>query len=245
VALKLVVLCASFAVGVVGFTTLFGARHEEAVVQASATARWRQEGESVKVERGLVRIRPRGREAVAVVTPQLEAMVQNAAALFDVTARSTVLKAESGEVSWRAAGKSGTVQAGQSVTLGLPVARLSMPPRGVPLESCTSNPESRAYTACLAKAAEGSGLTAETALYELAVLAHERGELDEATRLFRAYGERFPEGVFAPEASIGLMIDLEQAGKPAEAAAEAARFPVRFSGEPRIEDVRRWAEQIP
>ena len=213
-------------------------------VQASPTAQWRRTGKSVTVEMGKVRTQPRDAVAMVVTTPQLQAVVQNAAALFDVTPGATTLNVESGEVAWRAPGRSGKLNSGTSITVANEVPKLSVAPRGAPVESCIGK-DAAAYETCLTAASAGGGLAAQTALYELGLLAHERGDLRESVRLFSAYAERFPEGALAPEASIGRMVDLRRDGRLGEAAAEAARFPVRFSNEPRADDVRRWAEQIP
>ena len=131
------------------------------------------------------------------------------------------------------------------MTIASAVHALPVGPRGPLIESCRGSVEPAAYRKCLQAAAAGVGLAAEAALFELGMLAHDRGQIGEAVRLFQSYAERFPEGVLAPEASIALMVDLRHSGRLAEATAEAARFPLRFATEPRLDDVRRWASQIP
>ena len=182
---------------------------------------------------------------MTVTTPQLQALVQNAAAAFDVTPGATTLNVESGEVAWRAPGRKGRLNEGESITVTNTVPKLLVAPLGAPLESCPGSREATGYAPCLTAASAGGGLAAQAALYELGMLAHERGDLAEAVRQFSAYADRFPDGALAPEASIARMVDLRADGRLAEASAEAARFAERFAGEPRAEDVRRWAQQIP
>ncbi len=233
--LKAFVLCVSCFVGAVVVSRFL----KQPEVRASTTAQWHRENGTVTVRLGQLRLQPR--EKLAVVTPHLQAVVHNAVALFDVSTGATLLAVESGEVAWRTPQKSGVVKAGERVTIK-PPPTLAIA-AGVPaVEGCSRN---AGYSACLTREAEGSGLAAQTALYALGMSAHERGALDEAVRVFRTYGERFPSGMFAPEASIALMVDLSQNGKAGEARAEARRFAERFADEPRAEEIARWAEQIP
>lgn len=237
--LKGFVLCVSCVIGAIVVSPLLTTPPAE--VQPSQSAQWQREGDAVKLQRGQVRLQPRVKLAVA--TPQLQAVVHNAVALFDVSADATVVAVESGEVAWRTPRKNGVLKAGERMTVkSMPPAMLKLAAAVPAVDGCAQGAD---YEPCLSREAEGAGLTAETALYALALLAHERGELTRAIDLFRGYGERFPSGVFAPEASIGLMVDLKQDGKPDAARAEAGRFSSRFADEPRAADVARWSEQIP
>ncbi len=214
-------------------------------VVASPAAQWRQTAGAVVLELGSLRVRPRARASITVTTPQVQAVVGNAAALFEVTPGSTMLNVESGEVAWRAPGKNGRLGAGGRITVNGAAAALAVAPRGPPLESCGGKSDSAEYTGCLETTSHGRGLAAEAALFELGMLAHDRGEVTEAVARFEAYAQRFPDGALAPEASIALMVDLRRSGKLAGAANEAGRFAERFPHEPRAGEVARWAAQIP
>ncbi len=235
--LKAFVLCVSCLVGAVVASRFL----HPPEVQSAPTARWHREASAITVQLGQLRLQPRPREKLAVVTPHLQAVVREAVALFDVTAGSTVLAVESGEVAWRTARKSGVVKAGERITVK-PQPTLAIAASLPAVAGCSPGP---GFSKCLAHEAAGSGLAAEAALYALGMSAHERGDFVEAVRVFRGYATRFPSGVFAPEASIALMVDLTQDGRSDEARAEAARFAARFADEPRAEEIARWAEQLP
>ena len=156
--LKAFVLCASCAVGAVVVSRLM--REPRPEVQASKMAHWQREGDSVTVKFGLVRVQPLGK--VAVVTPHLQAVVQNAVVLFDVTNNATVLVVESGEVAWRSPRKSGVLQKGERIRVKElpPVPTLKVAVGVPPVDRCVEGAE---YDACLAREAQGSGMAAETA----------------------------------------------------------------------------------
>ena len=236
------------AVGFAGVSSLVGgakppSRADE--VQASSLARWHWEGSALKVEAGHVRLAPIPGRQFAFVTPVVEAMVSDAAAMVDVSETATTLAVERGEVTWRAASRTGTLRAGEKLIFKSAVPPLSAAPRGPPLASCLGGTGGGGYEACVAVAAEGAGLAAETALFELGMAARDRGDVDKAVRQFRLYSERFPGGMFAPEASIVLMLTLRDANQLPEAVSEARRFLLRFPDEPRTLQVRRWAAQLP
>ncbi len=210
-------------------------------LQPTSTAQWRRDGDAVTLDRGGLRVQPHGDQVFAVVTPQVRVLVQRAAAIFEVGQEATVIAVESGEVEWRAGSRRGRVVAGERVTIAATDSDLSLPPRGAPLKSCAG----AEYEACLERASAGSGLVAQTALYELALVAHERGDLSRAMQLFGSYAARFPNGAFGPEASIGLMLDLRATDKAHDARAEALKFGTRFPSDPRAAAVLRWGAQIP
>jgi hypothetical protein len=233
-------------VGALGFRAVFERASSTPVeeVQASPSARWQWDGASLKLDSGRARIEPQRQRVVTVVTPELEAVLRSSAAMFDVTEAGTTLVVELGEVTWRADGRSGRLVAGQRLTIATATPALSVAPRGPLLEDCAQSAREGSYEDCLVTAARESGLAAETALFELGLLAHERADASEAVRHFRAYGERFPNGAFGPEASIALMLELKAAGQKEAAAAEATRFLARFADEPRAARVQRWADQF-
>jgi hypothetical protein len=236
--------CAAGAACFVTFVPRTGAQSAAPEVEASAGARYRWEGQTLHVQAGRVRVDARGGRGVPVETSEVAALVENAAAVFEVTAGATTLLAEESEVTWRTKSGSGAVAPHRKVSFDAAI-ELTAVARGPRLESCLGGTGGGGYENCVAAAAEGSGLAAQTALFELGMAARDRGDFEEAARQFRAYGARFPAGMFAPEASISLMHELKKAGRGAEASAEARDFPLRFPDEPRTEQVRRWAEQLP
>jgi hypothetical protein len=236
----LVALMAAAVAG--GFITwgLFAAVRRTAVGLSPAAVA-STSGSIITLPPGQTRIRA-GRESVTIVTPHLELRLIQTAVLCDVTADGTAIVVESGEVTWRgkkvATGERFEVRA---VALAAPLAIASA---GAVVEGCDRQADAEAYEQCLARAAAGSGLPAEIAVYELGLRAHQRGELEIALRHFMAYRERFPDGSFAPEVSIATMLELKAQGRDADARAEASRFLTAFPGDPRRSDVRSWSEAL-
>jgi hypothetical protein len=79
------------------------------------------------------------------------------------------------------------------------------------------------------KRAEGSDLGAENALFDLGNLARDRrhdGPL--ALSRWRLYQQRFPDGVFAPEASLGILAELVNEQRYQDALDESERYVARF-----------------
>jgi len=200
-------------------------------VVAQPGAQWTRSGDAVALTTGRVTLR--SAQTLTVTTPHLSAELTNAAALFDVTGDATSLLAESGDVQWRSGKRSGRA---------LPGVRITVAPEDPSLalgggEACGGAVAAR----CEEQASRGSGLAAQTALYGLALAAHDEGRAADAARLFASYEERFPNGAFTPEASIGLMRELRALGRADEAAGEAARFLKRFPADVRAGTVKLWA----
>ncbi len=84
----------------------------------------------------------------------------------------------------------------------------------------------------------GNALSAEAALFSLALLARDMEDRpDEALDYLRAYERRFPEGAFAPEVALGILETIKEQGQSLQAIEAAAAFERRFPGDPRAEDV--------
>ena len=162
-------------------------------------------------------------------------MVHGAVATFTLDDTGTRFSVETGEVTWRAGARSGRAVPGEAVALANGVPALKVAARGPRFEGCAGEAP---YEACLDSVAHDGGLAAETALFELGTLAHHRADFPAAIVHFRAYVTRFPEGVFAPEASIALMLALRRTGDAPGAAEEAGRFLARHPADPRAEQVR-------
>jgi hypothetical protein len=88
-------------------------------------------------------------------------------------------------------------------------------------EEATADRRSRCYGAI----AKGDDIAAQNALYALGLLARdERHDSAEAVRKWREYQARFPNGILAPEASLGVLGELMKAGHHKEASKEADRY---------------------
>jgi TolA-binding protein len=104
--------------------------------------------------------------------------------------------------------------------------------------SCESLPTLSARESCEAAASSGDGLAAQNALYNLALLARDqRHDGASALTLFQAYRHRFPEGPLAPEASLGILTELSQEGRYADAASEASQYLKAYPGEAKAAQV--------
>jgi hypothetical protein len=85
---------------------------------------------------------------------------------------------------------------------------------------------------CYSHVADGSGLSAQNALYGLGLLARDAQHNHEAAlRYWRDYQQRFPKGALAPEASVGILGEFMVDGRYAEAVEEADHYLQRFPDE--------------
>jgi len=95
--------------------------------------------------------------------------------------------------------------------------------------------------ASLARAAAGTSLSAEAALYEQGVLHLRRGnDLEGALQLFTQFQARFPNGALAPEVALSRLETLSRLGRDAEAASAASQFLREFPDSERAGEVRRF-----
>jgi len=128
---------------------------------------------------------------------------------------------------------------GAHETLRSDDAKLAPVPSAIPVEHSVLAPtlrSARQPTPTLedieardGKRAEGSDLGAENALFDLGNLARDRrhdGPL--ALSRWRLYQQRFPDGVFAPEASMGILSELVSEQRYQEALDESERYVARF-----------------
>ena len=117
-------------------------------------------------------------------------------------------------------------------------------PTGEHVASVHSRIEVPARLTLLEGAAVNDSLAVETALYEEGLRRHAAGRLGEAMESFREYRRRFPAGVFAPEASVALMLEAKELGLVQEARTEANLFLEHFPTDPRASEVTSWREQL-
>lgn len=191
------------------------------------------DGRTLTITQGHVDLHPR--RALTVRAGSLELSLQRGRAAMDVTSEGVSVHVEEGEAVVREGEATHHMHAGQALT--------TVPPPPVQLELPEARTDSCAPGAadCLSALAASDGLEAETAVYELALAAHERGDTTEAIARFSEHQRRFPDGVLAPEASIGLMLGHLSQRDTAAASAEARRFIARFPSDPRLERVRALA----
>jgi hypothetical protein len=142
-----------------------------------------------------------------------------------VESARTLVVVEQGEVRWRDATGEQLLRGG--ATLEVPPSHLEVPVElqapALPADdgACASR-EGLARTACLREAAQGGDLTAQNALFELALTT--RGAPSETVEAYRLYLRRFPQGALMPEARVQLLVTLAQAGRRDEAREEARAF---------------------
>jgi FecR protein len=128
---------------------------------------------------------------------------------------------------------------GAHETLRSDDARFAPVPSAIPVERSTLAPTlrtARLDTPTLqdieardGKRAEGSDLGAENALFDLGNLARDRrhdGPL--ALSRWRLYQQRFPDGVFAPEAAMGILAELVSEQRYQDALDESEHYVARF-----------------
>jgi hypothetical protein len=92
--------------------------------------------------------------------------------------------------------------------------------------------------------AKGDDLTAQTALQALAQQALDAGRIDEAIRYWDKALARFPDGVFAPEARLGLIDAWRRLGRYSEARDSADAFIQRYPNDPRAAEVIRVRQKL-
>ncbi len=220
--------------GAVASVALFERATQPEVV-ASADAVYSLEGRTLTVTAGHVEVH--ARRSLTVRAGSYELVLRDARVAFDVTPQGAVVYVESGEVVQREGATRHTLRPGQRLETAPPPEPLALPEL-TPAHSDTCAPGAED---CLGALAGGDGLEAETAVYELALIAYERGDAAAARDRFAEYQRRFPDGVLAPEASLGLMLAHTALRDRAAAAAEAKSFIAHFPSDPRLPQVRAVA----
>jgi hypothetical protein len=107
--------------------------------------------------------------------------------------------------------------------------------------ACDGSHSVSARRQCYARVALGNDLASENALYGLGLL--ERDEAHDgaaALAVFRAYSQRFPQGLFSPEASLGRLGELLNEQRYQDAFDESGYYLSigEDGGKPRVELVR-------
>jgi len=223
--------------GVAATTALFERMSAPEIIAAPGAV-YTLEGRTLTIVAGHVEVV--ARRPLTVRAGGYDLVLTNARAAFDMTTQGATVFVESGEVVRRDAGKAQVLYAGQRLEPPAPPALPEAPelPALTPAhsETCAAGGE-----ACLGALAGGDGLEAETAVYELGLIAYDRGDAKTALDRFTEYQRRFPDGVLAPEASLGVMLAHTALRDRAAAAAEAKSFVNRFPSDPRVPRVRAVA----
>jgi tetratricopeptide (TPR) repeat protein len=109
-----------------------------------------------------------------------------------------------------------------------PIANPGQPPAGSAEEECLAHAragEPRLAAACFAARANGSGLSAQVALYELSRLQRDAlGEPNAALASLTQYLERFPSGSLNSEARFSRLELLARLGRTQEALSASSEF---------------------
>ena len=138
------------------------------------------------------------------------------------------------------------------VTSTRPRVRMSAPspslpsalalPRQTP-ERCTdeSGPSRRS---CLWTQGDQPGLIAQAALFELGLFEMQEGNGAAAVVAWERSLDRFPDGVLAPEARLGMLAELTRQHRYAEAIAVARAFEDHSRSDPRAAEVAKFRAQL-
>lgn len=175
-----------------------------------------------------------------VVAPKLRVIDVGTRFCVDVTAARTSVEVTEGEVRVEGSDWSSRVVAGQTMSSDAPRVTAPVPAVAAPApaSTCKSLRSLESREACEAAASAGDGLAAQNALYNLALLARDqRHDGASALTLFQAYRRRFPQGPLAPEASLGILTELSQEGRYADAASEALRYLQAYPAEAKAAQV--------
>ena len=227
--------------GIVGTVALSPRAPTQAPFQATANTVWATTADgAVRLDKGLLAHRPtRSTPPVTVVTPDVSIQTNHAQFLADVSDNGTDVSVDEGEVSVRA--KDGVVRVLREREAGRWLRVMAAVPSLTPVEPtdapCADLSDS-AKVACLERETAGSGLAAQAALFELALVKSKRGDSSEAAAVWAQSLARFPEGVLHPEVRLALMLELLKSGRTTEAEAVAAQFLVRCATDSRSADVK-------
>ena len=196
---------------------------------------------------------------MVITTPHVRVIDLGTLFRVEVAPQSTVVSVDEGRVRVEKGARSVEVGAGERVSSDdtrlapLPepavpvVAPVALARRSSPLTpsltrqqaaipTCEAQKAGADRDGCYARLAAGPGIDAQSALVALALEHRERGDLPGAIDLLRTYQRRFPAGLFAPEVSIELVLDLDDGTATSSAAAvvEARTFELAYPQDPRV-----------
>lgn len=213
-------------------------------VQATAGAQWHREGDGALIlTLGRVEV-TRKKGQVVLHSPHVTVIAVNARFLADSTTAATRIEVYEGEVMVKYDDGGVVVRPGEARTWpespSLPSA-LALP-RQTP-ERCTdeSGPSRRS---CLWTQGDQPGLIAQAALFELGLFEMQEGNGAAAVVAWERSLDRFPDGVLAPEARLGMLAELTRQHRYAEAIAVARAFEDHSRSDPRAAEVAKFRAQL-
>jgi ferric-dicitrate binding protein FerR (iron transport regulator) len=173
---------------------------------------------------------------LVVEAPQMKVVVIGTKFCFETNPRTARVRVTEGRVRVETPqGTSAFVAAGEEIRSdderlrGVPhgaliPATLDVPAAPAPeVEGCAGlGGVDRA--SCFRHVADGKGLAAQNALYGLGLLARQQHDGPAALRYWHDYQKRFPHGVLAPEASLGILGELMAERSYSEAVDEADSY---------------------
>lgn len=212
---------------------------EAPVLVASANATWQQQPSGVvRLDSGRLSVQRATSGRVVLETPHATLDATRARFLAEVTAGGTTLIVQEGEVVLRTKTETRVVKAGETLvwpptpSIPAPLSAVAAPSTSVCDEATGSRLD------CLRVEAQGDGLTAQAALYELGVLELKQGNASDALAAWTTSLARFPEGVLHPEVRLALLVELTKARRFTEAVVVARAFEVSCSADPRLAHVQ-------
>lgn len=212
---------------------------EAPVLVASANATWQQQPSGVvRLDAGRLSVQRATSGRVVLETPHATLDATRARFLAEVTAGGTTLIVQEGEVVLRTKTETRVVKAGETLvwpptpSIPAPLSAVAAPSTSVCDEATGSRLD------CLRVEAQGDGLTAQAALYELGVLELKQGNTSDALAAWTTSLARFPDGVLHPEVRLALLVELTKARRFTEAVVVARAFEVSCSADPRLADVQ-------
>lgn len=194
-------------------------------------------GGLVRLERGRVSVDRATSARVLIETPHVTLDATRARFLAELVHDTTVVTVHEGEVIVRSAAGERIVRAGEHATwplaLEIPSTLTDQPAAAT---ACDESAEGK--RGCLVREAQGDGLAAQVALFELGRLELSEGHKAAAVDAFRSSLERFPAGVMHPEVRLALLVELTRQQRFSEALAVAKAFEASCATDPRVEEVR-------
>jgi hypothetical protein len=212
---------------------------EAPVLVASVNATWQHlPSGAVRLDSGRLSVQRAAKGRVLLETPHATLDAIRARFLAEVTAGGTTVIVQEGEVVLRSGAQTLLVKAGQRLvwppTPSIPAPLTAVAaPRTLLCDEATG-----LRLDCLRSEAQGEGLAAQAALYELGVLELKQGNAADALAAWTTSLSRFPEGVLHPEVRLALLVELTRARRFTEALVVARDFETACVADPRLPDVQ-------
>lgn len=206
---------------------------------ATAGAKWTHVApDEVSLQSGRLAVSKPGEAPLRVQTPDAVLETMKSRFLAEVTSNGTTVVVEEGEVVVRTRSERHVVRAGESFTWPPPPV---IPQQLLDTPTASGSPcaPGAEHLTCLSAEANGDGLDAQAALYELGALQVRNGDRSGALATWQRSLDRFPAGVLEPEVRVARLVELVRARKIVDAIAEAKAFEVAFPGDARVGDVQR------